>query len=338
MPDDLQQLGEFGVIELFRQAARPSGSRVVAGIGDDCAVMRVSEAEYLLVTTDMLVERVHFLREDISPRQLGRKSLMVNLSDIAAMGGRPTAAFLGMGLTADLRGEYLTEFRDGLLECASDYKVDLLGGDTVAAQADLVFCLTVLGVTKPDQLVTRAGARPGDRIMLAGIVGDSAAGLHLLLNKSGQQLEHDYEKLIQAHLEPQAQVGLGHLLASKKLVSAMIDVSDGVLQDLAHICRASAVGADILADKLPLSEQACRLAKSVGHDALEWGLSGGEDFILMFCCSEDKEDQIRNCCLTELGTQVFTIGTITKDKKIRVNSKGVWLDRSVMGYDHFRGA
>jgi len=338
MPDDLQQLGEFGVIELFRQAARPSGSGVVAGIGDDCAVMRVSEAEYLLVTTDMLVERVHFLREDITARQLGRKSLMVNLSDIAAMGGRPTAAFLAMGLTADMPGEYLTEFRDGLLECASDYKVDLLGGDTVAAQADLVFCLTVLGVTKPDQLVTRAGAQPGDRIMLAGKVGDSAAGLHLILDKPAQGPEQEYEKLIQAHLEPQAQVELGRLLASKKLVSAMIDVSDGVLQDLAHICQASAVGADIMADSLPLSEQARRLAKSAGHDALEWGLSGGEDFVLLFCCSEDKEDRIRKSCLTELGTQVFTIGTITKDKKIRVNREGVWQDRSVMGYDHFRGA
>jgi thiamine-monophosphate kinase len=263
---------------------------------------------------------------------------MVNLSDIAAMGGQPTAAFLAMGLTADLKGEYLTEFRDGLLECASEYNVDLLGGDTVAAQADMVFCLTVLGVTKPDQLVTRAGAQPGDRIMLGGFVGDSAAGLHLILDKPAQRLEQDHEKLIRAHLEPQAQVSLGRLLASKKLAGAMIDVSDGVLQDLAHICRASAVGADIQADSLPLSDQACRLARSAGLDPLDWGLSGGEDFVLLFCCSEDKEDQIRSCCLTELGTQVFTIGTITKDKKIRVNRKGVWLDRSVMGYAHFRGA
>jgi len=263
---------------------------------------------------------------------------MVNLSDIAAMGGQPTAAFLAMGLTADLKSEYLTEFRDGLLECALEYNVDLLGGDTVAAQADMVFCLTVLGVTNPDQLVTRAGARPGDRIMLAGFVGDSAAGLHLILSKSAKRLEHGYQKLIRAHLEPQAQVALGRLLASKKLVSAMIDVSDGVEQDLAHICRASAVGADIQADSLPLSEQACQLAKSAGLDPLDWGLSGGEDFVLLFCCAEDKEDQIKNCCLTELGTQVFTIGTITEDKKIRVNSQGVWLDRAAKGYDHFPGS
>ena len=145
MADDLSGLGEFGIIGLFRKAAKPGRRWVVRGIGDDCAVLDAGGEERLLVTTDMLVERVHFLRDKITPRQLGYKSLSVNISDIAAMGGEPTAAFLAWGLTADLDLAFVTGFKDGLLQCAQEFRVDLLGGDTTASKSDIIVCLTVLG-------------------------------------------------------------------------------------------------------------------------------------------------------------------------------------------------
>ena len=262
--DDLSGLGEFGIIGLFRKAAQPGRRWVVQGIGDDCAVLDAGGAERLLVTTDMLVERVHFLRDKITARQLGYKSLSVNISDIAAMGGEPTAAFLAWGLTEDLDRAFVDGFKDGLLECAQEFEVDLLGGDTTASKADIIASLTVLGRAEAGEVITRSGARAGDVVMVGGVVGDSGAGLHLILNDTAEASAEDRQRLLAAHLEPRPQVELGRRLATGHLATAMIDVSDGVLQDLSHIAQESGVGADLDADALPLSDAARRLAKSAG--------------------------------------------------------------------------
>ena len=326
MADDLSGLGEFGIIGLFRKAAKPGRRWVVAGIGDDCAVLDAGGDERLLVTTDMLVEQVHFLRDKITPRQLGYKSLAVNISDIAAMGGEPTAAFLAWGLTADLDRAFIDGFKDGLLQCAREFEVDLLGGDTTASQADIIACLTVLGRAKDNEVITRRGARPGDVVMVGGTVGDSGAGLHLVLNDDAEVSEEDRRQLLSAHLEPKPQVELGRRLAAGRLATAMIDVSDGVLQDLSHIAAESGVGADVDADLLPLSDAARRLAKSAGADARDWGLSGGEDYVLLFCVPPEKRAEVR----------ATPIGTITAEKRIRVCKDGVWKEESPEGWDHFR--
>jgi thiamine-monophosphate kinase len=321
-------MGEFGIIGLFRKAAKPGRRWVVQGIGDDCAVLDAGGDERLLVTTDMLVERVHFLRDKITPRQLGYKSLSVNISDIAAMGGEPTAAFLAWGLTEDLDREFVDGFKDGLLQCAKEFEVDLLGGDTTASKAGIIACLTVLGRADHKEVITRSGARPGDVIMLGGVVGDSGAGLHLILDKPGEVSGEDRERLLSAHLEPKPQVELGRMLARQNLATAMIDVSDGVLQDLSHIARESGVGADLDADALPISDAARRLGESAGVDPRDWGLSGGEDYVLLFCVSGDKQD--------ELLSGATPVGRITAEKRIRVKRDGAWSQVPVKGYDHFR--
>ncbi len=336
MDSDLSELGEFGIIGLFEAAARPERRWVEQGIGDDCAVLDIGGGERLLVTTDMLAERVHFVREGISAWQLGWKSLAVNISDIAAMGGEPQAAFLALGLTADLEPDFVRGFRNGLVDCAREYGVDLLGGDTIATRVDLVTCLTVLGRARAGQVVTRAGARPGDRVMLGGMVGDSAAGLELVLGGQGDVSEADRRLLLKAHLEPRPQIALGQLLAGHGLASAMIDVSDGVLQDLGHICERSGTGAELDTERLPISEAARRLAASLGEDVIEWGLSGGEDFVLLFCVLADKQDEAIRLCHQELGAEIFSIGAITPDGPIRVGRDGVWTEILRPGYDHFR--
>jgi thiamine-monophosphate kinase len=336
MDEKLGKLGEFGVIDLFRRMVRPARDWVSTGIGDDCAVLKLGGAERLLVTTDMLVEDVHFLRDGISPSQLGWKSMAVNLSDIAAMGGDPAAAFLALGLTPDIDRTFLNALRDGLLDCASRFGVDLLGGDTVASNGGLVLSLTVLGRASSTEVVTRNGAGPGDVVFVGGGVGDSAAGLHLLLGSPGQIDPADRGQLLKAHLEPQPQVELGRLLARNHLVTAMIDVSDGVLQDLGHLCEESQVGADLLADQLPVSGAVRRLALSAGRDPLDWALSGGEDYVLLFCVPSDREAEAIRLCEKELEIQVVPIGTIGKERRIRVRRDGVWTRPEELGYDHFR--
>lgn len=337
MSRGLDSLGEFGVIGLFRQAADPLRSWTVQGIGDDCAVLDAGSDERLLVTTDALVERVHFLRKASSPAQLGRKAMAVNLSDIAAMGGEPTAAFLTLALTSDLDSAWVEDFRDGLMASAREHEVDLLGGDTVSSKADLVVSLTVLGRALAPEVVYRSGMSPGDALFLGRPVGGSAAGLHLLLGGEGRIGPEDRQALLAAHLEPGPQVALGRLLGRRGLASAMIDVSDGVIQDLGHMCAASRVGAEIDADALPLPRAAVRLAGAAGLDARDWGLSGGEDYCLLFSAPAERASEVEVECLGELDVQVYPIGRVVEGEAVRVLRDGTFSEHGPGGFDHFAG-
>jgi len=338
MDQDSGNLGEFGIIDLFREAAAPGRAWVRAGIGDDCAVVDIGSGTSLLVTTDLLTEDVHFLRSGASPWQLGWKSLAVNISDIAAMGGDPAAAFLGLGLTPDLGKKFILEFRDGLMACAAEFRVDLLGGDTVRSRNDLVFSLTLLGRAPAEQVVTRGNARPGDVLMLGGPVGESAGGLHLLQGEAGQAVRSaDREQLLKAHLEPRPQVALGRWLAREGMARAMIDVSDGLLQDLGHICRESGVGADVDPGMIPLSASLRRVAEAFGADPLDWVLGGGEDYVLLFSVPPDLEEQACFACKSELGLELLPVGQITTGSAIRLKTGTGWAETApAPGYTHFK--
>ncbi len=335
MDDSLDQRGEFEIIDLFREQAGERRAWVSTGIGDDCAVLDTGGGMSLLVTTDMLAEGVHFLRSGSSPWRLGWKSLAVNISDIAAMGGEPAAAFLALGLTPDIEEKFLLDFRDGLFACAAEYRVDLLGGDTIRTRNDLVFSLTLLGRAISGQVVKRSGAQPGDQVMLGGPVGESAAGLQLLGGAMVGIDSADREQLLRAHLEPRPQVALGRLLAREGLVRAMIDVSDGLLQDLGHICRESGAGADIDTGMIQLSDALHRAAESAGADPLEWALRGGEDYVLLFCVPPDLQERTRSAARDELGIELLTIGEMTAGPGIRVCRSGVWTETDPAGFTHF---
>ncbi len=339
MGGGLDALGEFGIIGLFRQAADPRRAWTVAGIGDDCAVLDAGGGERLLVTTDVLVERVHFLLSAISPRQLGYKAMTVNLSDIAAMGGEPTAAFLALALTPAVDADWVAAFRDGLLAGAREHAVDLLGGDTTSAERDLMVCLTILGRARSDQVVLRSGAVPGDRVYVGRGVGDSAAGLQLLLDPEAAAAlaAADRAALLRAHLEPRPQVALGRALAAAGLARAMIDVSDGVAQDLGHICRASGVAAEIDAAALPLSAPLRRLAGALERDGRDWALHGGEDYCLLFCVPADRTREAEAVGRETAGADLHPIGRIVAGSGLRLLDGGTAVELAAGGWDHFEG-
>jgi thiamine-monophosphate kinase len=335
----LERLGEFGLVDLFRSASTAQGARawVERGIGDDCAVLKLAGGQRLLVTCDMLVEGVHFSLPALSARQLGHKALAVNLSDVAAMGGEATAALLGLGLPADCEARFAREFRDGLLACAGEFGVDLIGGDTVASPEGIVLSLTVLGQARADEVVLRGGAREGDRILVADHLGDSAAGLHLLRTGAFDEQDENASALLAAHRVPRPQLDLGRLLSSRKLVSAMIDVSDGLVQDLGHLAAASGLSAELLADCLPVSSAARWLGERDGVDPLDWALTGGEDYTLLFCAEAKAAAEAERVALGELGIRLTDLGRMVAGEGVRVKRAGVWNEMERGGHDHFSG-
>ncbi len=219
-------LGEFGLIRRITQGAVVCPERVVKGVGDDAAVFYPPADQPMLLTTDLLVERIHFKRESISGADLGFKSLAVNLSDIAAMGGKPLDAFVSIAIPDDLPLEYIDAIYDGLRGLAGQFGVNILGGDTTGSKEDLIINIAVTGTAEPDYLLLRDGAKPGDLIYLTGPVGDSRAGLQVILD----ELELDdalLAKLYHRHCRPMPHLKEGRFLAHSKKVTSAIDVSDG---------------------------------------------------------------------------------------------------------------
>ncbi len=335
-----RQLGEFEIIDLFRGHGGFHHGWVRQGIGDDCAVLDLDGERSLLVTTDLLVEGVHWLRETITPWQLGWKAMAVNISDIAAMGGTPRAAFAAAGLVAGVDQAFLEGLRDGMRACAERYGVDLLGGDTSRAPRDGVLCLTVLGSAPREQVLLRSGARPGDVAFLGGPVGLSAAGLWLL-SQEGERVArldpHHRDRLLRAHLEPQPQVALGRWLAQRGVPTAMMDVSDGVLQDLGHLCRASGVGALLAGEAMPV-DRALTQAAALGCCAEPWrfALSGGEDYVLLFTAPADHQDALVLGARVELGVELIPFAWIEPEPGLRLFGADGIHRVEPAGWDHFR--
>jgi thiamine-monophosphate kinase len=320
----LKELGERRVISRIRRAFGRPRADILLGIGDDAAVVRAPKS--LLLTTDILVEDEDFRRAVHPPRLLGRKALNVNLSDIAAMGGRPLHALVGMAMPGDVEERWLRLFMDGFRSAARESGVALVGGDL--SQADKVMIsITVTG--EAPFPVTRSGARPGDWIFVTGTLGNAAQGFRLLEKGGLQGKGRGAGPLIRAFLDPAPRLKLGALLARKKLASAMIDISDGVSVDLAHICEESRVGAEIEASLIPLSAALKRFAK----DPLDMALNGGEDFELLFTVRPPKLASVEAIAsefkLKRIGriTACKTIFLVTPDKKKNPLRAG--------GFEHF---
>lgn len=326
----LAALGEFGFINRIktRISANPG---VALGIGDDAAVTVMTPGMRLLTTADMLVQGVHFNCTWHDPALLGRKSLAVNLSDIAAMGGIPRYALLSLAIPQELSLEFIDNFMDGLLEQADRFGVTLIGGDTSASQSGFVISITLLGEQYPDKIVTRSGARCGDLICISGTVGDAALGLASL--KAGVRSND----AVTRHLDPLPQVDLGRMLAEKGIPSAMIDISDGLCADLGHILAASAVGAGICLDTLPLSETFRQCVAAQSPDYYQLPLAGGEDYQLLFTLPPEKlTDAVATAAFAK--TAVSVIGEITAQTGLRLAfADGSSYECEVHGYDHFAG-
>ena len=295
--------GEFELIGWIKEQFEvPEG---ILGIGDDCAVIPQRDGLETLVTTDMLVDGIHFLMEDIDPYSLGWKSAAVNLSDIAGMGGKPVGTFLSTALPKSIPDGFTEEFIRGYKDISDRFNCPLLGGDTTAAKDRLCISVTVLGSCGAGQSLKRSGARPGDLVCVTGTLGDSAAGLKLVLerqsNGCGSHEASDTEKiLVDRHYRPVPRVAEGQKLAATTGIGACMDISDGIGSDLRHILEASGVTARVDVRSLPLSAELRDLCARRGWDAAELALDGGEDYELLFTCRPGTPVSIPHTVIGEI--------------------------------------
>lgn len=311
-----------------RGAARGSGGLIARGIGDDCAVLRLPKGHEALVTTDFSLEGMHFLR-DWPADAVGHRCLTRGLSDIAAMGGEPIAAFLSLAMPADLPQAWADGFVRGLLKLANKYGVTLAGGDTAQSPAGVLADIMVLGSVPRGKAVLRSRARVGDDIYVTGLLGGAAATLEKIragtLNvTTGKATSGRLSSEQRRHFYPEPRVGIGRFLREKKLASAMIDISDGVSIDLAHICEESGVGAWISEAAVPHAPNA----------TLEHALHGGDDYELLFTVPGAKSSRIPR----EIGgVPVSYIGTVVKQKGIWVVDRAMQSRRPLepKGWQHF---
>jgi thiamine-monophosphate kinase len=315
-------LNEKSLIARIRRRERP-GRGVMAGIGDDCAILQIPAGHEILVTTDFSLEGIHFRREWHAPEVVGHRCLTRGLSDIAAMGGQPIAAFLSLALPRTLPQKWVDRFLQGLLDLAHASKVSLAGGDTAESAGGVLADIVVVGSTPKGTAIRRSGACPGDRIYVTGELGGSAAALELL--SSGRKLRpRDFPQ----HFHPVARIELGKFLRQKKLASAMIDISDGLSTDLSHICEESGVGAEIVASAIPRSV----IGKPAHEVDLNFALHGGDDYELLFTSPRGKRVPSKIA-----GVPITQIGHVNRGKQaILMNDQGVGFEFKPQGWQHFQ--
>lgn len=330
---------EFAFIRALRERAPISSS--VTGIGDDAAVFQAAAGKETVITTDLLIEEIDFRRTTIPPYLLGHKALAVSLSDIAAMGARPRWVLTSIGLPADVwQTDFVDRFYSGLLELASRYDVQLIGGDTSRTEEKIVIDSIVIGECSAKHAVKRSGAKPGDQIFVTGSLGAAAAGLRLvergahlaeqnLDDEDSQKLDH----LLLRQLRPEPRVGWGIVLGDERLATSMIDISDGLSSDLNHLCAASGVGALIDSSLLPIDRQVVELCGRRALDPLQLALHGGEDFELLFTVATGDAARLPR---RVDGTQITRIGEIrTSNEGVRMSEGTRIWELNPGGWKHF---
>jgi thiamine-monophosphate kinase len=293
-------------------------------MGDDCAVLRIASSLDCLITTDFSLEGIHFRRNWHPPESVGHRCLARGLSDIAAMGGEPVAAFLSLALPGNLPQSWVRAFFRGLLRIAEQHRVTLAGGDTAESPNGVLTDIVVLGTVPKGQAILRSGARPGDRIFVTGTLGGSAAALMQMRTGRKKVDERHFPR----HFYPAPRLRLGRMLRERKIATAMIDTSDGLSTDLAHICEESGVGAEIDASSIPRA----RVGQPPRLVDLDLALHGGEDYELLFTVSARA-----SVPGTLAGVALTEIGRITSGRKVilrRMDGKTQPL--KPRGWEHFR--
>lgn len=339
---------EFDFIKRIRdQAVKPKSPELVFGIGDDAAIWREQSGRETLITVDLLVEDVDFKLEYAPPRWLGRKALAVSLSDVAAMGGAPAFSLLTLGIPkqfqiSDFKSQiFFEEFFAGYFALAEEHSVSLIGGDISSTPDRLTIDSILIGHCRAGKAVRRAGAKIGDAIYLTGSIGASAAGLKLLLGGARVNESEDdlTQSALRAHLRPEPRVEFGRRIGELGLAHSMIDVTDGLAQDLRRICEESMVAAVVDFDSIPVACEVSLITREP-ETAFEFAARGGEDFELLMTASRDNEDrlfEIANDCRLELSR----IGDILADHQAQPSStillrrRGEIKPLSIRGFDHF---
>ncbi len=322
-------LGEFGLISRIAARVQPHVS-VITGIGDDAAVTVHTPGMRLLTSTDMLLEDVHFRRAWHDPYTLGRKSLAVSVSDIAAMGGIPRWVLLSVAIPSDLPLYFIDDFIRGFLELASENNVTLIGGDTCLSHSGVTISVTIMGEQYPDLIVCRSGAQPDDDIWVTGMLGDAALSLSLLENDTAAPY-----LMLSRLLDPTPRVSVALALAEAGLATAMIDVSDGLLADFGHIAELSGVGGTIRSADLPLSDIFRSLTVHPSDISCRHALSGGEDYELCFTAGRSNREKIV-ACANKCGVAATRVGIVTRFSGVTVlNRDGTQFTALAEGFNHF---
>jgi thiamine-monophosphate kinase len=316
----LSKIGEFGLIKNLRAKCADGSPKILVGIGDDAAVIKTT-AQKTLITSDMMIEGVHFDLAFTTFHQLGYKLLAINISDIFAMGGNPEYFLVSLGIPKTYKSRDIDELYSGIQKIAGKFGIAVVGGDTCASRQGLVLSGTLTG--SANKVITRTGAKQGDGIFVTNTLGDSAAGLQLL--KKGGRKVYKFSpaaprlRLVKSHLMPEPSP-----LKSLSGITSMIDISDGLLMDLSRICDESKVGAVIHKDSIPVSGELRAAAKSLNKDPLTFALKGGEDYVLLFTARPG------------IKTDAFRIGEIIRRGRFIADSAGKKTPFKAEGYEHFK--
>jgi len=275
-----KKLGEFELIDRLTRDLPNFSKDVIVGIGDDCAVLKQGDNKYLLVTCDVQIEGVHFLPAVAEPENIGQKAVAVNVSDIAAMGGKPTFCLVSLIIPKNMESNYIDSIYDGIKKSCKLYDVQIIGGN-ISSGKQLAIDIFMIGEVKRDELLLRSGAKPGDKLLVTGSLGLAAAAVAL-----------------QQHSVPHCRLHEASIIAKSKLATSMIDISDGLLSEIGHVCDKSDVGVVIYDSQVPAPK------------GLEFALNGGEDYELLLTVSSDMADKIIELVQKKSGTLVTVVGEI----------------------------
>jgi len=311
---EISQLGEFGLIDRLTKDLPTVNASTVRGVGDDCAVLRNRDTD-ILVTTDLLLEGVHFDLTYVPLKHLGYKSAVVNFSDVYAMNGTPKQITVSLGISSRFTVEHMEELYSGIRLACEIYGVDLVGGDTTSSRQGLVISITCIGEAESDKIVSRSGAKDTDLICVSGDLGAAYMGLQLLeREKVASAGQKDFipnfggkEYLVERQLKPEARKDIVRELAQAGIVpTSMMDVSDGLSSELMHICKASDVGCRVFEERIPIDYQTAIMAEEMDMNVVTAALNGGEDYELLFTVPLHMHEKVKDL------PGVKVIGHITK--------------------------
>ncbi len=310
----IKDIGEFELIN--RITKKPRDKNILIGIGDDSAVIK-QEKGLQVLTTDCLVEGDHFRKEWFSPKQIGMKAIEINVSDVAAMGGKPKYVLVSLAIPKNLEVKFAEDMFTGMWKTCDKYNIEIIGGNMTHCD-NIVISIILTGIVDKNYLSLRSGAKPGDFIFISGHLGNGRAGLRLF-----QENIEIFKKVKMKYLEPKAQLDFALKIAP--YVNSMIDISDGLAPEIRHICKESNCGAIIYKNKIPISDEVRNVAKTLEENEYDYALFGGEDFELVYTVSKNNLKKVSG----------FLVGEITKNKAVKLSFNGQEKEIKKMGYDHF---
>jgi thiamine-monophosphate kinase len=337
---EISQLGEFGLIERITRDFKLQNSSSLKGIGDDAAVIEAGE-ESILLSTDLLLEGIHFDLSFTPLQHLGYKSIAVNVSDIAAMNGRPEQVVVGLALSNRFSVEAVDALYSGIRSACENYKVDLVGGDTTASASGLMISVSVLGRAKKEKIAHRSGAKANDIICVTGDLGGAYMGLQVLerekevflTNPDSQPDLTNYEYIVGRQLKPEARMDIIHELADLSITpTSMIDISDGLASEILHISRNSGIGVKLFEENIPIDNNTFDAALEFKLDPIVIALNGGEDYELLFSIRQSDFEKVKN------HPDIHFIGHAhgNPQQNIMISKAGTVVPLKAQGWDHFK--